>query len=186
MSGPHPLNQAVIAQALHDLRNGQLRRAKSMGFDDTDLDALKHPQMASILANATVSWCSVCINRNVLQRLLNQANDITEEVSRIDRLLCLGASTELISRFFGLSHQEIALRRNVIGLPKRKGRHPVLSEAQDADLWNRWSASVKKSGIALTDDMGMLDIAAVLAEGTGLPLSVIWNAIQGWIDQGLV
>ena len=40
MSGPHPLNQAVIAQALHDLRNGQLRRAKSMGFDDKDLDAL--------------------------------------------------------------------------------------------------------------------------------------------------
>ena len=26
MTGPHPLNQAVIAQALHDLRNGQLRR----------------------------------------------------------------------------------------------------------------------------------------------------------------
>ncbi|MEN1479874.1 coproporphyrinogen III oxidase, partial [Pseudomonas aeruginosa] len=25
MSAPHPLNQAVIAQALYDLRNGQLR-----------------------------------------------------------------------------------------------------------------------------------------------------------------
>ncbi len=32
MSAPHPLNQAVIAQALHDLRNGQLRRCKAMGF----------------------------------------------------------------------------------------------------------------------------------------------------------
>lgn len=30
MSAPHPLNQAVIAQALHDLRNGQLRRCKAM------------------------------------------------------------------------------------------------------------------------------------------------------------
>ena len=56
MSGPHPLNQAVIAQALHDLRNGQLRRAKSMGFDDKDLDALKHPAMASVLANANVLY----------------------------------------------------------------------------------------------------------------------------------
>ncbi len=55
MSNPHPLNQAVIAQALHDLRNGQLRRAKSMGFEDADLDALKHPAMASVLANARVS-----------------------------------------------------------------------------------------------------------------------------------
>lgn len=28
MSAPHPLNQAVIAQALYDLRNGQLRRGR--------------------------------------------------------------------------------------------------------------------------------------------------------------
>jgi hypothetical protein len=34
MSAPHPLNQAVIAQALHDLRNGQLRRCKAMGFGE--------------------------------------------------------------------------------------------------------------------------------------------------------
>jgi ParB family protein of integrating conjugative element (PFGI_1 class) len=42
MSAPHPLNQAVIAQALHDLRNGQLRRCKAMGFGEEELDALKH------------------------------------------------------------------------------------------------------------------------------------------------
>lgn len=185
MSSPHPLNQAVIAQALHDLRNGQLRRAKSMGFDDEDLDALKHPAMASVLANAHVSWCSVAINRDVLRRLLHQADDVTQEVVRIDRLLRLGASTELISKFFGLTHQEIALRRSVIGLPKRKGRHPVLTEEQDIDLWRRWCAAVKKQEVPFDDDMGMLAIAADLAEATGLPLSVIWNAIQGWIDEGL-
>ena len=42
MSVPHPLNQAVIAQALHDLRNGQLRRCKLMGFGEAELDALKN------------------------------------------------------------------------------------------------------------------------------------------------
>ena len=41
MSAPHPLNQAVIAQALYDLRNGQLRRCKAMGFGEAELDALK-------------------------------------------------------------------------------------------------------------------------------------------------
>ena len=59
MSAPHPLNQAVIAQALHDLRNGQLRRCKAMGFGEEELDALKHPELVSMLVNATVSWCSV-------------------------------------------------------------------------------------------------------------------------------
>ncbi|WP_038616713.1 DUF2857 domain-containing protein [Pseudomonas alkylphenolica] len=186
MPEPHPLNQAVIAQALHDLRNGQLRRAKSMGFDDAALDALKHPAMASLLANATVSWCSVSVNSEVLRRLLSQVDNLLREIEEIDRFLRLGASTELISRFYGLNHQEIALRRDVIGLPKRKGRHPVLTEEQDSDLWHRWSGTVKERGTALTDDMAMLAITADLAESTGLPISVIWSAIRGWIDEGLI
>lgn len=186
MSNPHPLNQAVIAQALHDLRNGHLRRAKSMGFEDEDLDALKHPATASVLANAMVSWCSVTINRDVLRRLLHQWDNVENEIQVIDRLLRLGASTELISRFYGLTHQEIAVRRSVIGLPKRKGRHPVLTEEQDCDLWNRWSEIVKARGVALTDEMAMLDIAADLAESMNLPISVIWSAIGRWIDEGLV
>ncbi|MBI0473540.1 DUF2857 domain-containing protein, partial [Pectobacterium parmentieri] len=139
---------------------------------------------ASVLANANVSWCSVVVNRDVLRRLLHQVDGVTEEVVKIDRFLRLGASTELISKFFGLTHQEIALRRSVIGLPKRKGRHPVLSEEQDTNLWHRWSAAVKSQQVALTDDMDMLGIAADLAEATDLPLSVIWSAIRGWIDEG--
>ena len=186
MSTAHPLNQAVIAQALYDLRNGQLRRCKLMGFGEAELDALKHPALISVLANANVSWCSVVVNRDVLRRLLHQVEDVTEEVVKIDRLLRLGASTELISKFFGLTHQEIALRRSVIGLPKRKGRHPVLTEEQDTDLWKRWSSTVKEQEVDSNDDMGMLGVAADLAEATGLPLSVIWNALRGWIDEGLI
>ncbi len=79
MSAPHPLNQAVIAQALYDLRNGQLRRCKAMGFSEAELDALKHPAMVSVLANANVSWCSVSVNREVLRRLLSQAQDVEKE-----------------------------------------------------------------------------------------------------------
>ncbi len=186
MSTPHPLNQAVIAQALHDLRNGQLRRCKAMGFGEQELDALKHPELVSVLANATVSWCSVKVNREVLQRLLHQMEDIEKEIATVDRMLLLGASTEMVSRFFGLTHQEVALRRDMLGLPKRKGRHPVLSEEQDTTLWGLWKPAIKERGIALNDDMAMLNLTLDLAEELALPASVIWAAIRGWIDQGLV
>ncbi|WP_431819391.1 DUF2857 domain-containing protein [Burkholderia sp. F1] len=185
MAGPHPLNQAVIAQVLHDLRNGQLRRAKSMGFEDDDLNALKNPAMISLLANALVNWCSVVVNRDVLRHLLKQVDDDARQVHDVDRLLRLGASTELIGRFFGYTHQETALRRDVLGLPKRRGRHPVLTEEQDADLWMRWSQQLKQRDVDRNDDTAMLVLAADLAEATGLPLSVIWNAIRGWLDEGL-
>lgn len=185
MGSPHPLNQAVIAQVLHDLRNGQLRRAKSMGFEDDDLKALKDPAMVSLLSNAFVNWCSVKVNRDVLRHLLRQVEEDVKQIQDVDRLLRLGASTELIGRFFGYTHQETAVRRGVLGLPKRRGRHPVLTEEQDIDLWKRWSHELKQRNINHNDETAILAVAADLAENTGLPLSVIWNAIRGWIDEGL-
>ncbi|MGV8399233.1 DUF2857 domain-containing protein [Pseudomonas aeruginosa] len=185
MAGPHPLNQAVIAQVLHDLRNGQLRRAKSMGFEDDDLKILKDPAMVSLLANALVNWCSVMVNRDVLRHLLRQVEADAQQIQDVDRLLRLGASTELIGRFFGYTHQETAVRRGVLGLPKRRGRHPVLTEEQDTDLWRRWSKHLKERNVDRGDETAMLFIAADLAEETELPLSVIWNAIRVWLDEGL-
>ncbi|CAJ5248146.1 Protein of uncharacterised function (DUF2857) [Burkholderia pseudomallei] len=99
MSAPHPLNQAVIAQALHDLRHGQLRRCKAMGFGDDALEALKHPEMVSLLVNASVAWCKVQVNGDVLRRLLHQARDVEQEIEAVDRMLRLGASTEMVSQF---------------------------------------------------------------------------------------
>lgn len=183
MSAPHPLNQAVVAQALHDLRNGQLRRCKAMGFGEAELEALKRPAFVSVLANATVSWCSVAVNRDVLRRLLSQVRDVEEEIATVDRMLRLGASTEMVSSFYGLTHQEVALRRDVLGLPKRKGRHPVLDEEQDAALWRRWKSAQEDRGVALDDDLSMLTLAMDLAEAMSLPMSVVWAAIRGWIDQ---
>jgi hypothetical protein len=185
MSAPNPLNQAVIAQALQDLRNGQLRRCKAMGFGDRELDALKHPALVSVLINATVSWCSVKVNHEVMQRLLRQVDDVEKEIASVDRMLRLGASTEMVSKFYGLTHQEVALRRDILGLPKRKGRHPVLNEEQETELWARWKPAVEQRGAALVDEVAMLDLILDLAEDLALPASVIWATVRGWIDQGL-
>ena len=186
MSAPNPLNQAVIAQALQDLRNGQLRRCKAMGFGDRELDALKHPALVSVLINATVSWCSVKVNHEVMQRLLRQVDDVEKEIAAVDRMLRLGASTEMVSKFYGLTHQEVALRRDILGLPKRKGRHPVLTEEQETELWARWKPAVEQPGIVLDDAAAMLELTLNLAEELALPASVIWAIVHSWIDQGLV
>ncbi|WP_110972557.1 DUF2857 domain-containing protein [Pseudomonas huaxiensis] len=186
MSSPHPLNQAVIAQALHDMRNGQLRRCKAMGFDDDDLAALKEPSQVSVLLNASVSWCTVTVNHEVLRRLLRQLDNVEQEIANVDRMLRLGASTEMVAGFYGLTHQEIALRRDILGLPKRKGRHPVLSEAQDTELWEAWKPEFDARRIAINDDLALLALTLDLAEILGHPASVIWATVRSWIDEGLV
>jgi hypothetical protein len=183
MSSPHPLNQAVIAQALHDLRNGQLRRCEAMGFSASALEALKRPSVASVLANAKVAWCSVTIKSEVLQRLLEQERLVATEIEAVDRMLRLGASNEMVSEFFGLTHQEVALRRRMLNLRPRKGRWPVLTEGQESTLWEQWRSRMKARGITLHDQSAMLNVAMDLAEANGLPLSVVWNALREWIKQ---
>ena len=135
MSAPHPLNQAVIAQALHDLRNGQLRRCKAMGFGEEELDALKHPELVSMLVNATVSWCSVSVNREVLKRLLSQVHDVEREIATVDRMLRLGASTEMVSKFYGLTTVNVppcASTSSAYDRMKSGGRNACRSNAEAA------------------------------------------------------
>jgi hypothetical protein len=180
MSSPHPLNQAVVAQALHDLRNGQLRRCQAMGFSGPALEALKHPALVSLLVNTQVAWCTVRVNSGVLERLLDQVRDVAREIASIDRLLRCGASTEMLAEFHGLSHQEVALRRQVLGLPPHKGRWPVLTEGQDSALWTRWNEGVKRRKIDLGDTQAMLELAMQLAESETLPLAVVWSSIGAW------
>ncbi|HBP6126795.1 DUF2857 domain-containing protein [Pseudomonas aeruginosa] len=184
MSPPHPLNQAVVAQALHDLRNGQLRRCKSMGFGDEELEALMEPAMASALANALVSWCSVSVNGDVFKRLVKQAREAEFDMTVVDRMLRLGASTAMVGKFHGLTHQDVARRRELLGLPKRRGRHRVLDEKQDTDLWAQWKVMAKARQVDTADVVAVLEIAMDLAEGMSLPLSVIWTTLTGWLYEG--
>ena len=133
--------------------------------------------------NAQVAWCSVTIKAEVLQRLLEQEKAVATEVEAIDRMLRLGASNDMVSEFFGLTHQEVALRRRMLNLCPRKGRRPVLTEGQESALWEQWRSRMKARGIALHDQAAMLNVAMDLAEAHSLPLSVIWNAIREWIKQ---
>jgi hypothetical protein len=182
MSSPHPLNQAVITQALYDLRNGQLRHCQAMGFSPAALEALKQPALVSVLANAKVAWCSVKVNNDVLSRLLEQGRGVAREIAAIDRMLRLGASTEMLSEFHGLTHQEIALRRQMLGLPLQKGRPPVLTEAEDEKLFESCNERITQLGVAITDDAAMLAIATDLAAEQSLPLVVVWSVLRKWID----
>lgn len=186
MDAPHTLNQAVIAQVLQNLRNGQLRRCLAIGFSEQQLAALKRPELLSVLANSQVNWCRVTVHESVVQRILTQAIAVQEEVTTIDRLLRAGASTEMMSQYHGLTHQEVATRRNILGLSQRKGRYPALDEGQDTELFKRWKPLHDERKVAVNDDAAMLQLALEVAEDLALPLSVVWATIQSWVEQKLV
>ncbi len=134
-----PINEAILSQVLHHMRNGQLRRCIEMGLEPEILAQLQQPSVLSLLLNTPVSWCNVTIDGDMVKKLLSGAQRSDEEVRMIERALRLGATTQMLQQFFGLSPQDVALQRLMIGVTARRGRWREFSEEMDAQLWYRWT-----------------------------------------------
>jgi len=191
-----PINEAILSQILHNMRNGQLRRCIDMGLEPEILAQLQQPSVLSLLLNTSVSWCTVTINGELVKRLLTGAQRSDEEVRMIERALRLGATTQMLQQFFGLSPQDVALQRLMMGVTPRRGRWREFSEEMDTHLWYRWVHLMKEHQVDLEDSISLLDIAMLVAEELNAPqdtdepaeslsLAVIWSRIRSWIKDGL-
>lgn len=179
-----PLNQAVIAQVLFDLRNGQLRRSLEMGFTQEDIRLLQDPELISFLLNTPVRWTTARVDTDVLRRLLQRVHDNGKEISIIDQMLRLEASSKMISDVFGLNQREVAFRKRVLDLDKKQGRWQEITEQQDHQLWREWDAKVKQYHLDVHDLMDMAKLCMVLAQASQIPMAMIWQAMEKWIHEG--
>lgn len=183
-----PINEAVLSQVLDHMRNGQLQRCVEMGINPEVLNQIQHPTIMSLLRNTPVNWVNVSINNAMIEKLLTNAARSEEETRLIERAIRLGATTTLLKAFFGLTPQEIALQRTLIGVKAPRGRWPELSEDQDHHLWYRWTKLMAENQVDLKDSLAMLDVAMMVAEELltdGLTLAQVWSRITYWIEKGL-
>lgn len=191
----NPLNEAMIAQILHHQRHGEIRRLLDMGLDPEILGLLQSPSSLSVLVNASVIWCQVVIDQEMIKRLLSNTERSEEETRMVQRALRLGATTPMLHEFFGMSPQEVSLQRVLVGVPGKPGRYRELPD--DTPLWHRFVHLMKEYEADHTDSKALLDIAMLITEEINapleqqgsnqerIPLGLIWNKIQQWINEGL-
>ncbi|EAR3735401.1 DUF2857 domain-containing protein, partial [Salmonella enterica] len=112
------LNYAVLTEALHALKEGNIRHCESLGFTYNELEAINALSMDElfILSRASASFLHVTIQHEVLRQLLAQTRQEIELQQRINRAIALGGSIDLLSQFFGLSSGEISARRRFMGI----------------------------------------------------------------------
>lgn len=177
----HPLNQAVIAQVLFDLKNGQLRRSLDLGFDEEDIRQLKDPEWVSMLLNTSVRWSTVIVHSDVLKRLKNRTQDSEKEIAMIDTMLRLGASSKMIADVFGLNQREVAFRKRVLDIEKKQGRWQEITEEQDHQLWREWKKKIEQYQLNQHDLMDMAKVCMILAKTHEIPMAMIWQAMEKWI-----
>lgn len=197
MSKKHnPLNEAIVAQILHHIRNGEVRRCLEMGLDSEILVLLQHPSALSVLLNSPVIWSQVQVDREMVKRLIATKERSDVELRLVQRALRLGATTPMLQEFFGMSPQEVSLQRVLVGVPGKPGRFRDLQD--DTPLWHRFVHLMDEHGADHQDSAALLDVAMLLAEELNDPLDsdlpdnpdrvtlgLIWHKIQQWIGEGL-
>jgi len=182
----HPLNLAVAFQVLDNIKNGQLRSCLAMGFEEKDLQTLIDPRSMGTLVNSPVPWFKITVDGTVVHRLLAHASNADEE-DTIRRAISLGASTPMITELFGLPAKEVAVRRDILGIPHRKGRWPLVGPEEENRLWEHWVRLTKEQGTDLQDSRAVLGVAMSMTEcEPTLNLTMVWNLVQSWIADGLV
>jgi hypothetical protein len=192
----NPLNEAIIHQILHLLRNGEVRRCLDMGLDPEILSVLQSPSALSVLLNSSALWCQILVDQDMVKRLLSTKDRSDEETRMVQRALRLGATTPMLQQFFGMSPQDVALQRVIVGVPGKPGRNRDVPD--DTPLWHRFVHLMDEFGADYQDPMALLDIAMLITEEVNIPLDqeagdatgrvtlgLIWHKIQQWISEGL-
>ncbi|EBI7230303.1 DUF2857 domain-containing protein [Salmonella enterica subsp. enterica serovar Newport] len=170
-------NQLLLTLVM-ELKSGNLRRCEALGLTAEEMRMLRELSADDLLylSESRVSLLDLRIHHENLGLMLTQARREQKRMERIDRALALGASIEMMQRYFGLDSSEVSVRRRLGGIRTRKGR----SSAADADLesvlWSQW----QKSGAGTPDSAESLDVMMLMAETHGVNLTTIWTLVKAW------
>lgn len=174
------LNHALFNQALVLIREGDMRRARALGFNDEELQRLSRMRAGEIesLVNEYPGVARFELDHELFQAALRRVDRDQDRDGLVDLCIRRGASVEMLATFFGLTPNDCSARRTLLGVPSRQGRLPMPKEAVEVDAWHRWqSISDDPSSPASAEDLrGML----VLAEEVQLPLAVVWMLVKQW------
>ncbi len=177
------INYALLNQALLYIRDGNMRRARALGFTESELRELRQltPSDLEELAKEKQVICRVIVDHEMLLARMRRLSQDQDRETQIDRCLELGASVTMMGQFFGLTPNDCSTRRSLLGLATKHGRQAMPSEADEHTAWHRWQAISPDASDPLhaPDDLkGMM----VLAEETGISLTAIWSLVKTWVN----
>lgn len=185
------LNYAVLTHALHALKEGNIRHCEALGVTFDEMNALNQLSLDElfIVSRSSAPFVAVSVCHDVLRHLLTLSRLEVQRQHQISRAIRLGGSIALLNRYFGLTSNEVCLRRRLQGIAIHYGRTPVPDEETDAGIWRQWqrrrvenldSPEALEAMMQVTEDL--------FSQHTAPSLTVVWNRITllrtGSVRQG--
>ena len=158
------LNYAVLTDVLNALKEGNIRYCESLGFTFDEMNALNQLSLDElfIVSRSSAPFVTVSVSHDVLHNLLALSRQEVQRQQQINRALRLGGSIALLNHYFGLTSNEVCLRRRLLGIFIPYGRTPVPDEETDAGIWRQWekrrvnnldSSSALEAMMQITEEM---------------------------------
>ncbi|EAB4410648.1 DUF2857 domain-containing protein [Salmonella enterica] len=164
-----------------ELKSGNLKRCEDLGLTPEEMGMLTALSTDDLLylAESRVSVLNLRVHHENLGLMLAQARREQKRMERIDRALALGASIEMMQKFFGLDTSEVSGRRRLGGIRTRKGRSSAADATLEPALWSQW----QDAGMDNPDSVESLDVMMLMAETHGVNLTTVWTLVRGWCAQ---
>lgn len=172
-------NQLLLTLVM-ELKSGNLRRCEALGLTAEEMRMLRELSADDLLylSESRVSLLDLRIHHENLGLMLTQARREQKRMERIDRALALGASIEMMQRYFGLDSSEVSGRRRLGGIRTRKGRSSAADAELESALWAQWQESATDNPDP--DSMESLDVMMLMAETHGVNLTTVWTLVKSW------
>ncbi|WP_392431322.1 DUF2857 domain-containing protein [Yersinia sp. HM-2024] len=174
------LNYAVLTDALHALKDGNIHHCKTLGFTFDEMNALNQLSLDElfIISRESAQFMTVTVQHDALRLLLARSSKEVQCQQQTNRAIRLGGSIALLNRYFGLTSNEVCLRRRLLNVAIPLGRTPIPDEETDAGIWRQWqkyrvdnldSSDALKAMMQVTEDLS--------AQPDNPSLTVVWNRI---------
>ncbi|MEI7174253.1 DUF2857 domain-containing protein [Pectobacterium carotovorum] len=174
------LNYAVLTNALAALKEGNFRYCETLGFTFDELNALNQLSLDElfIVSRASAQFMSITVRHDALKQILALSRKETQRQQQINRAIKLGGSIALLNHFFGLTSNEVCVRRRLLGVTIPYGRTPIPDEAVDAEIWLSWKKN-RSENLDTPDALeAMMQVTESLSSREkGPSLTAVWNRI---------
>ena len=174
------INYTILTDALHALKEGNIRHCESLGFTFDEMNALNQLSLDELftVSRAAAPFVSVSVRHDVLHHLLAQARQEYHHHQEINRAIRLGGSISLLNHYFGLTSNEVCLRRRLLGVSVPYGRTPEPDEETDAAIWLQWQKCRVENLESPNALIAMMQVTEVLLPRfQGLSLTMVWRRI---------
>ncbi|MCE2437619.1 MAG: DUF2857 family protein [Pseudomonadales bacterium] len=172
------LTISVLLYAMRCLAEGDSATLGRMRFGADEIEALKRLSVSDLyLADRLTAHClDITLNRNVYWPLVRHVEKSKETEATIECLLKADAPREVFAKFYGINSRDYVARRKMHGMHTGVGRPSDLTERAAHQLWN----AIESLGFSPDpEDLGP-DQLLGLNERTGLPIRLIWRALNTW------